>query len=193
MGRRAAPGVDRRIIRRVIALRGPLGGTMPVDSFRFLPRSFREGYERLDFQADTPVWTPLAVPIEEATVALLTSAGLYLKDRQEPFDVEREKQNPTWGDPSYRVIPREVEQPEIGATHLHLNTRDLLEDFNIALPISRFAELEAEGRIGSLADEHYSFMGFQDSALRDWREDVAPEVVRRLKEAGVHALVLAPA
>ncbi len=166
---------------------------MPVDSFKYLPRSFREGYERLDFQADEPVWTPLEVPIEEATIALLTSAGLYLQGAQEPFDVEREKQNPTWGDPTYRVIPRDVQQSQIGASHLHLNTRDFLEDFNIALPISRFAELEAEGRIGKLADEHYSFMGFQAAELSDWRNDVAPEVARRLKDAGVHALVLAPA
>ncbi len=166
---------------------------MPVDSFKYLPRSFREGYERLDFQADAPVWTPLEVPIEEATVALLTSAGLYLEGEQEPFDVEREKQNPTWGDPTYRVIPRDVRQSQIGASHLHLNTRDFLQDFNIALPISRFAELETEGRIGKLADEHYSFMGFQAAELSDWRNDVAPEVARRLKDAGVHALVLAPA
>ncbi len=166
---------------------------MPVDSFRFLPRSFLGSYEQMSWEADAAVWTPLAVPIEEATVALLTSAGLYLKDTQQPFDLEREKRNPTWGDPTYRVIPRDVEQSQLGAAHLHINTRDVLEDVNVALPIGRFAELEAEGRIGRLADEHYSFMGFQDSALAGWRNDAAPEVARRLKDAGVHALVLAPA
>jgi D-proline reductase (dithiol) PrdB len=166
---------------------------MPVDSFKYLPISFRQGYEGMGFQADEPVWTPLPVPIEKATVALLTSAGLYLEGKQTPFDLDRERANPTWGDPSYRVIPRDVTQDQIGAGHLHINTRDALDDFNVALPIARFAELEGEGRIGQLADEHYSFMGFQDSALRDWREEVAPEVARRLKDAGVHALVLAPA
>ncbi|MEE8337909.1 MAG: glycine/sarcosine/betaine reductase selenoprotein B family protein [Dehalococcoidia bacterium] len=166
---------------------------MPVDSFRFLPRSFREGYERGGMQEIEPVWTALGRPIEEATVALLTSAGLYLTDSQEPFDLEREKQHPTWGDPTYRVIPRDVEQSQLGAAHLHVNTRDMLEDFNVALPISRFAELEAEGRIGRLADEHYAFMGFQDHELEGWRTHAAPEVARRLQDAGVHALVLAPA
>ena len=144
-------------------------------------------------QETEPVWTALGLPIEEATVALLTSAGLYLKHNQEPFDLEREKQNPTWGDPTYRVIPRDVEQPQLGAAHLHINTRDVLEDFNVALPISRFIELEAEGRIGRLADDHYAFMGFQDRELKGWRTDAAPEVARRLRDAGVHALVLAPA
>jgi D-proline reductase (dithiol) PrdB len=166
---------------------------MSVDSFRFLPRSFRQGFEQTAMRADEPVWTPLPVPIEDATIALLTSAGLFLKDEQEPFDLEREREHPTWGDPSYRIIPRDVSQEQIGAAHLHINTRDLLEDFNVAMPLERFAELESEGRVGRLADEHYSFMGFQDRELRDWREHTGPEVARRLKDAGVHAVVLAPA
>jgi D-proline reductase (dithiol) PrdB len=166
---------------------------MSVDSFRFLPRSFRQGFERTPMRAEEPVWAPLPVPVEEATVALLTSAGLYLKDEQEPFNLERERQNPTWGDPTYRVIPRNVLQDQLGAAHLHINTRDLLEDFNVAMPLERFAELESEGRIGRLADEHYSFMGFQDRELVDWREQTGPEVAQRLTDAGVHAVVLAPA
>lgn len=86
---------------------------MTVDSYKYLPRSFRQGYAQFGYQADEPVWAPLAVPVEEATVALLTSAGLYLEGEQEPFDVEREKENPTWGDPTYRVIPRDVRQEQI--------------------------------------------------------------------------------
>ncbi|MDP6607346.1 MAG: glycine/sarcosine/betaine reductase selenoprotein B family protein [Dehalococcoidia bacterium] len=166
---------------------------MAVDSFKYLPRSFRAGFEGMAVQEETTVWSPLAVPIEQATVALLTSAGLYLKESQPPFDVERERQEPTWGDPTYRVIPRTVRQEEVSAEHLHLNTRDFHIDFNVALPIRAFGQLEADGAIGGLADEHYGFMGFQDHALEGWREHAAPEVARRLKDAGVHALVLAPA
>ena len=54
-------------------------------------------------------------------------------------------------------------------------------------------QLETEGRLGKLADQHYSFMGFQDSNLTDWRRDQAPEVAQRLQDAGVSALILAPA
>jgi D-proline reductase (dithiol) PrdB len=166
---------------------------MPVDSYRYLPRSFREGYEQMPEQEETPVWSPLAVPVEEATVALLTSAGLYLKESQPPFDVERERDEPRWGDPTYRVIPRTVRQEEIAATHLHLNTRDFYTDFNVTLPIRAFAALEDEGRIGRLADEQYVFMGFQERSLKEWRTRYGPEVASRLKDVGVHALVLAPA
>lgn len=166
---------------------------MAVDSYRYLPRSFREGYEALPMQAETPVWAPLAVPVEQASIALMTSAGLFIKDEQPSFDTEREIANPLWGDPTYRVIARDVRQEQIGAAHLHLNTRDFFVDFNVALALRAFGELEAEGRIGQLADEHYSFMGYQERSVAEWREHYGPEVARRLKDAGVHALVLAPA
>jgi len=166
---------------------------MAVDSYKYLPRSFREGYEALPMQADTPVWSPLRVPVEQASIALLTSAGLYLKDSQPAFDTDRERANPQWGDPTYRLIPRDARQEQFAAAHLHLNPHDVLEDFNVALPLRAFGELDAEGRIGRLADEHYSFMGYQERSLAEWREQYAPDVVRRLEHAGVHALVLAPA
>ncbi|MBI2766931.1 MAG: hypothetical protein HYX53_13600 [Chloroflexi bacterium] len=166
---------------------------MPVDSFKFLPRSFRAGFESVGFQAEAPVWSPLATPIGQATVALLTSAGLYLKASQPPFDVEREKREPLWGDSTYRIIPRDVQQDDIAAEHLHLNTRDFLIDFNVALPIAAFSRLEAEGAIGRLADEHYAFMGFQARGAKEWRTRYGPEVVQRLKDAEVEAVVLAPA
>ncbi|MDA0364637.1 MAG: glycine/sarcosine/betaine reductase selenoprotein B family protein [Chloroflexi bacterium] len=166
---------------------------MAVDSYRYLPRSFREGYEALPLQAETPVWAPLGVPVEQASIALMTSAGLFLKDEQPPFDTEREIANPLWGDPTYRVIPGDVRQEQIGAAHLHLNTRDFFEDFNVALALRAFGELQTKGRIGQLADEHYSFMGYQERTVAEWREHYGPEVARRLKDAGVHALVLAPA
>ncbi|MCA9829458.1 MAG: glycine/sarcosine/betaine reductase selenoprotein B family protein [Dehalococcoidia bacterium] len=166
---------------------------MTVDSYKFLPRSFRAGYESAGFFAEAPVWTPLTVPVTAAKIALLSSAGIYLKESQRPFDIEREKREPTWGDPTYRVIRRDVQQQDVAATHLHLNTRDIEEDINVALPIRAFAELEKRGDIGSLADEHYAFMGFQQSGANEWRTHYGPEVARRLKDAGVSALVLAPA
>jgi D-proline reductase (dithiol) PrdB len=166
---------------------------MVVDSYKFLPRSFRTGYEQRNFLADEPVWTELARPVTDATVALLTSAGLYVRGEQPPFDVEREKQEPTWGDPSYRLIPRDIRQDQVGAAHLHINTHDVLEDFNISLPIRAFNQLEARGDIGALADEHYAVMGFQERGLEHWRIETAPEITRRLHDADISALVLAPA
>tara|TARA_Y100000588_G_C14121082_1_gene867323 strand:+ start:349 stop:849 length:501 start_codon:yes stop_codon:yes gene_type:complete len=166
---------------------------MTVDSFKYLPHSFRAGFEQVEFQHDEPVWSPLEHAIEDSTIALLTSAGIYVKGEQQPFDLDTERANPTWGDPTYRVIPRDLEQDHVGVAHLHINTRDIERDINVALPLRAFAELEAEGRIGRLAEDHYSFMGYQDSRLADWRTTQIPEVANRLKQSGVSALVLAPA
>lgn len=166
---------------------------MPVDSFAFLPRSFRGEYETVANPPAEPTWAPLAVPIQEARVALLTSAGIYLRGRQQPFDLDGERANPMWGDPTYRVIPTGVSRDQIGVSHLHINPADILEDFNVALPIDVFADLAADGVIGSVADEHFSFMGYQSRDLADWRRRYGPEVVRRLEDGHVDALVLAPA
>lgn len=166
---------------------------MTVDSYKYLPRSMRALYESQPVIDEPFVWAPLPKPIERCTVALLTSAGIYLKDTQQPFDVEREKREPTWGDPTYRVIPRDVRQDQIGHTHLHINGADILEDLNIALPIRAFSRLESEGAIGRLADEHYSFMGYQERGAKSWQEVQGPELAARLKEQAVDVLLLAPA
>ena len=165
---------------------------MPVDSFKWLPPFLAEQYRALDLQKSEAPWTPLGKPIERCRFALLTTAGLYLKDKDLPFDLEREEREPTWGDPTYRVIPRSVRQDELGAAHLHVSCQDVLQDMNVALPVQRFLELEEAGEIGSLAPSHYSVMGFQgyppDTAL--WQDRYGPEVARRMKAEEVDAVLL---
>lgn len=167
---------------------------MPVDSFRWLPPFLAAQYRELQLEKVETPWTPLGKPIEKCRFALLTTAGLYVKGQDPPFDLERERREPTWGDPTYRIIPREVQQEEIAAAHLHLNTDDLLDDMNIALPIQRFLELEERGAVGSVAPSHYSFMGFQGypGDTSPWRDRYGPEAARRMREEGVDAAVLTP-
>lgn len=165
---------------------------MPVDSYKYLPRSMKTMYEATPGIDGPFVFAPMPKPLAECTVALMTSAGIYLKDSQEPFDEDREWREPTWGDPTFRVIPRAVRQEQIGCSHLHINRTDLLEDVNVVLPLRAFSELEREGTIGKLADEHYSFMGYQQRGLHDWRTTQGPELAERLKEHGVDVLLLAP-
>ncbi len=165
---------------------------MPVDSYKYLPRSMKTMYEATP-EIDEPfVFEPLPKPLGECTIALLTSAGIYLKDSQAPFDEAREWLEPTWGDPTFRVIPRGARQEQVGCSHLHINQTDLLEDVNVVLPIRAFSALEREGVIGRLADKHYSFMGYQERSLNDWRTTQGPELAARLKDQQVDALLLAP-
>ena len=153
----------------------------------------RANYESTRAIEEPAVFEPLRKPVEQCTIALLTSAGVYLTDTQESFDLDRERQNPTWGDPTYREIPRDVDQARVGQAHLHINGEDILKDVNVALPFKAFGTLEAEGAIGALAPIAYSFMGFQASGAREWTEDQGPELAAKLKERGVDVLLLAPA
>lgn len=165
---------------------------MTVDSFRFLPRSIAAYYQNMTVQREDPVpFTPLVKPLSQCRFALVTTAGIYDEEKEPPFDTEREKREPMWGDPSFRRIQRDVHQENIGACHLHTNNRDVLLDMNILLPVQRFLELESEGVIGSLAPTSYSFMGYQPNTTA-WREQYGPEAAALMKDEAVDAVLLTP-
>ena len=167
---------------------------MEVDSYRFLPRSFRARYEspaRLAGE-DGPVWATFTNRLAEARVALLSSAGLYLRDRQPPFDAAGERANPMWGDPSWRAIPRSARQGDLGMMHLHVNEADVMTDHEVALPLRGLEELVGAGVVGASADTHFSVMGYQEEGLEVWRTRTAPEIVEVLRDERVDGLVLAP-
>ncbi len=166
---------------------------MSGDSFKILPQSFRPIFETADIQVDGPVWAPLDKPLAEARIAVLSSAGVFLRDTQESFDVDRERREPAWGDPSWRAIPRDVAQDRIDAAHLHINTEHVRKDVGVAFGLRAFASLEADGVIGNLAEENYSVMGFQEAGCQVWQATTGPEITVRLRDAAVDALVLAPA
>jgi D-proline reductase (dithiol) PrdB len=165
-----------------------------VDSYRFLPRSFIPLYSGAAPAPgdDGPVWAPFEKRLSGAQIALLTSAGLYLEGEQEPFDGEREKAEPTWGDPTHRVLPARLPDGALGMMHLHVNSEDVLADPEIALPLGGLAELVGEGRVGGVAPSHFSVMGYQQAGLEVWRRETAPAIVERLRDEGTDGLILAP-
>jgi len=165
-----------------------------VDSYRFLPRSFIPLFSGVAPATgdDGPVWAPFEKRLAETQIALLTSAGLYLDGEQPPFDGEREKAEPTWGDPTYRVLPVSLEREALGMMHLHVNHEDVLADPEIALPLGGLATQVAEDRVGSVAPRHVSVMGYQQAGLDGWRRETAPAIVELLRSQGTDGLILAP-
>jgi len=167
--------------------------TKIVDGFKFMPRSLRafvgKTIPEAEFSGHIP-WTPMKRPVREATVALLTSAGISMKT-QAAFDMEREKKEPLWGDPSFRMIPRDARSGEINMNHLHVNTRFAKEDINVMLPIHRLAEFEAEGIIGRLAPSHYSIYGYQIDPTALMSETL-PAIAEQMRTEGVDAALLTP-
>jgi hypothetical protein len=74
----------------------------------------------LEKPRDIP-WTPLDKPLNQYTVALISSAGMALAT-DKPFDQEVERQNPWLSDPSFRVIPLRTTARDILVYHLHINS-----------------------------------------------------------------------
>ena len=69
-----------------------------------------------------------------------------------------------------------------------------MADMNILLPLQRFNEFVAEGRIGGFASFAYSFMGYQGHPpnTKEWQYTYGPRVARKLKAEGVNCILLTP-
>ena len=170
------------------------GAQVKVDDYKYLPLMFRSLYEDDSAIEEGKVWAELDKRLSRARVALLTSAGLYVRS-QTPFDIERERCEPTWGDASHRLIPRRTEPSELAMAHLHVRNDEVLADPNIALPLAPLADLIESGLVGGSTAEHVSVMGYQgwhDNSLDRWQEETAPAIVRALEEQDADGVVLAP-
>ena len=123
-------------------------------------------------------------------MALISTAGIALADDR-PFDQEGERRNPWWGDPTYRVLPREATEKDVRCYHLHMDNRYAEQDLDCALPLTRLQELERAGQIGRSAPSHYSFMGYilQPEVLL---EQSTPAMIDRMRAEQVDVVLLVP-
>lgn len=116
---------------------------MAVNSFKFMPRTLAESlkvWPYVDTSGEAIPWTDLAKPVSECMVALVSSGGIYHRD-DEPFDMERERAEPLWGDPSFREVPGGISQEEVRVAHLHYENPRALEDCNCILPVAALGEM----------------------------------------------------
>ena len=168
--------------------------TPRVDGFQFLPPKLGAWIKSYipadDFEEPIP-FHPLAKPLAEATVAMITSAGISLKG-DAPFNMTRELEDPLWGDPSYRCLPATTTAAEIDANHLHINTDYIKQDINVILPLQRLDELVAAGKVGTAAPSAYSFYGFQWERTSFLETSIKP-MIAQMKAEAVDAVLLTPA
>lgn len=138
-------------------------------------------------ESDHVPWTPLGKPLADSTVAIVTTAGLHLRD-DKPFNRDH-----PGGESTYRVLPADADTADIVQSHFSIgfDRTAIYRDINVTYPIDRMRELADAAVIGSLAPNNYSFMG----ALRDCTviaEQTGPEVARRLKDDCVDLVFLTP-
>ena len=113
-----------------------------VDSYRFISGITKRMIRTwIGMEKPRPIpWTPLAKPLADCTVALLSSAGVALKTDR-PFDQEGERRNPWWGDPSYRILPSTATEQDVQLYHLHIDPSYAEQDLNCLFPLQRLQEL----------------------------------------------------
>jgi D-proline reductase (dithiol) PrdB len=136
-------------------------------------------------------WAPVSKPLPESKLALLSTAGISMAD-DEPFDMEMERKRPTRGDPSWRRLRADATGATVRVNHLHIDTGYIERDLSVALPLDRARELVAAGELGSLAESHYSTMGYQGNDTTVLENESAPEIAAAMRNEGVDLALLAP-
>ena len=139
---------------------------MTVDSYRFISgitKRMIKSWIGLERPRSIP-WTPLAKPLKECTVSLISTAGIALKT-DKPFDQEGERRNPWWGDPSYRILPAGATSQDVRVYHQHIDPSYAEQDLNCLFPLQRLEELAQAREIGRSAPKH---------TIRSWATSCGP-------------------
>ena len=131
--------------------------------------------------------TSLHKELNQCRVALITTAGLHLQEHK-PYN-----ERIIGGDCSYREIPNTIATQDLVLGHRSkaFDPSGTESDVNLVFPLDRFRELENAGKIGSLNDRHFSFMG-SITKPRPLITQSAPEVARMLKADDVNVAFLTP-
>lgn len=126
-------------------------------------------------------FTPLAKPLAECTVAVVTTASLHHPDQADFVG----------GDTSFRVLDGSRRDWMLGHWSPNFDASGFALDTNVVLPLDRLDELTAAGRIGQVAPQHLAYAGnqFELSAIR---LDSGPAGAKLLRDAGVDVVLLTP-
>ena len=124
-------------------------------------------------------FTPFRGSLEEATICLVSTAGVRHKD-DTPFVVE--------GDATWRTISGDTTAFDLRYDDSHYDHDCVDQDLNCVFPLDRLRELATERRIAGLTEQHFS-LGFSQ-ALRDLREKTVPALAREVDRQRPSAVIL---
>ena len=124
----------------------------------------------------------LPPPLSEASVAIVTSAALYVEG--EPAFAA--------SDPQLKALDDGVRNLRLGHFSPNFDRGAYASDLNVVYPVDRLHELADRGVIGRVAPRHYSCAGNQDESVSRLRLDTGPQAAKQLLADGVHVVLLAP-
>lgn len=141
----------------------------------YAAQGFEKAYAWAHF-GDAP-FVPLAKPLADSTLALVTTAARYQRQESDPRYVDSGAVSPA----PARLYADDLSWDK-KATHL--------DDRGSYLPIEPLRELVAEGRLGALAPRFHCAP--TEYSQRRTRQADAPEVLKRCREDGADVALLVP-
>lgn len=144
--------------------------------------TIRSGVSGLPAPEIEPVATVLGKPLSECRVAIVTTAGLRPNG-----DIE------LWLDGTFTKLPAADRDLQLSHFSPNFDRAGLTQDLNVAYPADRLDELAAAGVIGSVATDHFSFMGAQtDGTFSTILQDTGPAAAQALLDDEVDVVLLTP-
>lgn len=119
------------------------------------------------------------VPANERRISIVTSAALSRRG-EKPF---------SWLARDHRVIDKNDRDLVMTHVAVEYDRTAWQQDLNVIMPLDRLEEMAGDGEIGSVADEHYAFMGAADP---NDMEKSAIEVAARMRADNVNTVFLIP-
>lgn len=144
-----------------------------------MPAVGRGFIENLDLPViENPAWTQ-AVPAKNRRISIVSTAAVH-KRVDKPF---------SWLAKDFRVFHKTDRDLVMTHVAVEFDRTAWQQDLNTIIPLDRLEEMAADGEIGSVAEEHYSFMGAADPVTM---EESARIAANKMKLDGVNTVFLIP-
>ncbi len=149
---------------------------------------------------DEGPFVPLAKPLSELKLGLLTSSGHFIAgDDPQPFGLENMSQEEAMARitqflreaPHLSAIPMDTPAEKLRVRHGGYDIRGAQVDNEVVLPLKMLQGVAAGGKIGELHHEAYSFVGA--CAQTPLIKKTAPQWAAQLQAQKIDALLLVPA
>lgn len=158
---------------------------LPIDYIRRTREQYdslgHAAYRWVENSAPSP-WVSLRKPLAESRLALVASGGVY-QSGQIAFHHR--------DDASFRAIPSDAKTSDLRTSHFAYDQTAARADPNVVFPIEPLRRMVESGRLGCLGPLAYTCMGGIYSSRRV-REELAPEIARRIREDAVDLVLLVP-
>lgn len=127
------------------------------------------------------------IHLPESRILLISSAGAYLKDGQEPYDAADDL-----GDYSIRLFDVTTPFDQLDYAHDHYDQTAVKTDPQVLLPLAHLQEMAAAGVIGDVHEQVISFHGYQPDVRRIVGETI-PAILAEVDREKVDGVLLVPA